>query len=44
MKKAYRKALQMIPENDKIKLEDGKSGKGRDIKPILPGCLVLKKP
>ena len=31
----------MILENDKRKLEAGEGGEGRDIKTILPGCLVL---
>ena len=40
-KNACKGTKQMILENDKRKLEAGEGGEGRDIKAILPGCLVL---
>lgn len=43
-KKAYRRTMQMILENDKMRLEAREGGEGRDIKAILPGWLVLKEP
>lgn len=33
----------MILENDKMQLEAGEGGEGRDTKAILPGCLMLKR-
>ena len=43
-KKAYGRTMQMIVENDKMRLEAREGGESRDIKAILPGYLVLKKP
>ena len=36
--------MQINLENDKMRLEAREGGEGRDIKVILPGWLVLKKP